>query len=68
MLLPMFLAHGALGNFDEVIFLLVAGIFLTMMGISWVKSRNTLLPIEEELTHPAVDSPETDNASHFKLD
>ena len=33
------LAHGALGAFDEVIFISVAAIFLIMMGISWFISR-----------------------------
>ncbi len=33
------LAHGALGAFDEVIFISVILIFLTMMGISWIRSR-----------------------------
>ena len=38
--MPVLLAHGALGPYDELIFLGVAVIFLVMMGISWVKSRN----------------------------
>ncbi len=34
------LAHGTLGNWDEMIFLGVSVIFVVMMGISWVRSRN----------------------------
>jgi hypothetical protein len=41
MQLPVILAHGALGPYDELIFLSIAAIFLIFMGISWVKSRNT---------------------------
>lgn len=33
------LAHGALGEWDELVFLSIAAIFLIMMGISWVRSR-----------------------------
>lgn len=34
------LAHGALGWWDELIFLGVIIAFFIMMGISWVRSRN----------------------------
>lgn len=33
------LAHGALGPWDELIFLSVFVIFIIIMGISWVRSR-----------------------------
>lgn len=33
------LAHGALGPWDELIFLSVFVIFVIIMGISWVRSR-----------------------------
>ena len=33
------LAHGALGPWDELIFLAVFVIFVIMMGVSWVRSR-----------------------------
>ncbi len=33
------IAHGALGIWDEIIFLSVVAIFITFMGISWVRSR-----------------------------
>ncbi|MDE2636421.1 MAG: hypothetical protein OXI30_08655 [Chloroflexota bacterium] len=39
------LAHGALGPFDEIIFLSIAAVFLAMMGISWLRSQQ--LPDEE---------------------
>ena len=38
----MFLiAHGALGWYDELIFLGIAVIFLSMMVVSWFQSRMT---------------------------
>lgn len=33
------LAHGALGPWDELIFLSVFVIFIIIMGISWARSR-----------------------------
>jgi hypothetical protein len=35
------LAHGALGPYDELIYLGVAVIFLIMMGVSWFQTRMT---------------------------
>jgi hypothetical protein len=46
--LPVILAHGALGPYDELIMLSAAAIFLIIMGISWVRSRNTRPSFEEE--------------------
>ena len=37
--MPVILAHGALGPFDEIIFLSIAVVFLAMMGISWLRSQ-----------------------------
>lgn len=39
------LAHGALGPFDEIIFLAIAVVFLGMMGVSWLRSNQ--LPDED---------------------
>jgi hypothetical protein len=66
MSLPIVLAHGALGNFDELIFLGVAVIFFVMMGVSWVKSRNTQ-PKFEELP-PQESSQPAESPDHFKLE
>jgi hypothetical protein len=35
----VFLAHGALGPYDELIYLGVAVVFLVMMGVSWFQTR-----------------------------
>jgi len=61
MSLPLLLAHGALGDFDEVIYLSAAFIFLCLMGIQWVVSRNTHARFESD-----DQSPET--ASHVPLE
>ena len=53
------LAHGALGPFDEIIFVSIAIIFIVMMGISWVRSQG--LPENE---HEATESSDSD---HFEL-
>ncbi|MEP7292861.1 MAG: hypothetical protein ABI835_13845 [Chloroflexota bacterium] len=73
--LPVILAHGALGPYDELIMLGAASIFLVIMGISWVKNRNTRPEFEEaqsetqeprELSETATDSP--DAPDRFRLD
>lgn len=66
MAIPIFLAHGALGNFDEVVFIGVAVIFLTMMGISWVRSRN--MQVDEPPEEPAQPTAEPNAPDRFKLD
>ena len=66
--LPIILAHGALGGWDELVFLGVAAIFLTMMGISWVKSRNSTLPLDAP-ENPSESTPTpSDTADHFRLE
>ena len=61
MSLPLLLAHGASGNFDEVIYLSAGFILLCLMGIQWVISRNTHPKFESD-----DESPET--TDHFRLE
>lgn len=80
MQLPVILAHGALGPYDELIFLSVAAIFLIFMGISWVKSRNTRPEFDDnndEVQEGQRDLPQktdepatepTDTPERFRLD
>jgi len=56
---PIILAHGTLGNWDEVIFLSVAAIFLIMMGISWVRSRNVKPDLGESELHADGNEPQS---------
>ena len=66
MFIPPILAHGALGPWDELIFLGVAAIFLTMMGISWVRSRTNNATIED--TDDSSTAADENSPEHFRLD
>lgn len=55
--MPPILAHGALGPYDELIFVAVGIAFLVMMGVSWLRSRN--LPYDDEDDSTAAVSTET---------
>jgi len=48
MSIPPIVAHGALGIFDELLFIGVAVTFLVMMGISWWMSRRNAPPEESK--------------------
>lgn len=50
---PVVLAHGALGAWDEIIFIGVIVIFLVLMGVSWFRSRALQPDFDEP---PAVGS------------
>ena len=58
---PPLLAHGALGNWDELIFLGVAIAFVILMAASWLRARarQTVDPPQRdgERTAPAERSP-----------
>jgi hypothetical protein len=60
---PTILAHGALGAFDEIIFLGVGVVFLVMMGISWLKSRNMKPEFEDPAEATSAEQPD-----RFKLE
>jgi hypothetical protein len=66
--LPIILAHGSLGPWDELIFLGVGAIFITMMGVSWVRSRNNAPLEENEPLPPSDTAPESDSPDHFRLE
>jgi hypothetical protein len=67
-----FTAHGALGAFDEVIFLGVAGLFLAMMGVSWFRSRDLAPELDEADEASASSDGQTSqppaSEDRFKLD
>jgi hypothetical protein len=67
---PFLPAHGALGPWDEVIFIGVAAVFLVMMGVSWVRSRNTPIEddIDDEAAHVPAEVDDEDRAPRFTLD
>lgn len=57
------LAHGALGAFDEIIFVSIAIIFIGMMAFSWFKSQQ--LPDEDG--NETVIMREPSDIEHFEL-
>lgn len=60
------LAHGALGIYDELLFLGVAVIFVVMMGISFVRSRNQP-PRLDDPPQPGAPA-DSDTPNHVSLD
>ena len=61
--MPVILAHGALGPFDEIIFIGIAVIFLGMMGVSWLRSQE----LEDDALDAGEDASAAD-ADHFELE
>lgn len=61
--MPVILAHGALGPFDEIIFIGIAVIFLGMMGVSWLRSQD----LADDELEPGQPTPAPD-AEHFELE
>lgn len=57
--MPAILAHGALGAFDEIVFLGIALVFVGMMAFSWLRSQQ--LPAEDEEAG-------ANHAEHFELE
>ncbi len=45
---PVILAHGALGAFDELVFLGIALVFVGMMAVSWYRSQHIILEEDEK--------------------
>jgi len=73
---PLVLAHGALGPFDEIIFLGVGVVFLVLMGISWLRSRDQNDSGDPAVTtqadtyadEPIVPTHGSPTSEHFSLD
>ncbi len=63
MQIPQILAHGALGVFDELIYLAIAVVFVGFMVVSWLRARNQSAEDDDQNPH----TPET-SVDHFKLD
>lgn len=60
--MPFIIAHGALGPFDEIIFLGIAIVFLGMMGMSWLRSQQL------EGDEPADGETSMREAERYELD
>ncbi|MBE2181958.1 MAG: hypothetical protein IAE89_00915 [Anaerolineae bacterium] len=68
---PVILAHGALGIFDELIFIAVALIFISMMAYAWWRSRSAPLDNDTAAQSEAQpeDSPDsTQDTDRFHLE
>lgn len=69
--LPVILAHGSLGIWDEIIFISIAAVFLVMMGISWLRSRGDQpqdSPPEAPAQSPVQPQDETAAVDRFRLE
>lgn len=72
MYLPIVVAHGVLGPYDEIILPVVGGAFIGLIIITWWTSRNKTPP--DDLPADAVeptgqDTPEeSSEPSHYRLD
>jgi hypothetical protein len=66
---PILLAHGALGPFDELLFILVGLVFVGLMVTAWIRSRNSA-PDQDEATPSADSTPATpaDTSSNARPD
>ena len=58
--MPVILAHGALGPFDEIIFIGIAVIFVAMMALSWFRSQAMT---EDEIEDDTL----ANDGEHFEL-
>lgn len=65
-LIPV-LAHGALGPWDEIIFIGVMVIFFVMMGLSWLRSRDMEPEWDDDQPRQRTVATEPD-ADRFELD
>ncbi len=69
--LPIILAHGALGAYDELIIPVIGGAFIGLIVITWWSSRNRADQTED--APPAGESPDgapnpPDDPAHYRLD
>lgn len=62
------LAHGALGWYDELVFLGVVVIFLGMMFVSWFRSRGDDFEDQDLMPETPTDLANSDSQERFQLD
>ena len=66
--MTMLLAHGALGWFDDLIFLGVIILFGAMMFIAWWRSRGDNYADDIMPQKPKHNSDDSDSSERFQLD
>jgi hypothetical protein len=62
------IAHGALGPYDELVYLGVAVIFVIMMGVSWFQTRMTDYDDDRGEQSPAPGPVTEQSDERFTLD
>lgn len=62
---PIITAHGALGIWDEVVFIAVVVVMVAMMVITWLRSRSN---IPDNETPPADATADAQPPDRFRLD
>ncbi|MFZ4826151.1 MAG: hypothetical protein ACOYLB_02235 [Phototrophicaceae bacterium] len=62
------LAHGALGSYDELIYLGIAVIFLVMVATSWVQARTDQDEEERLQAQQLVDESKANQDEHVDLE
>jgi len=68
--MPTLLAHGLLGQFDEIIYLGIAVVFIGFMALSWIRSRNQVY--EDEVQDDSAKEADAatapdESTDHFTL-
>ena len=68
--IPVVLAHGALGIFDELIFVGVAVIFIIMMIVVWIRSSSSRprLDIPQSQYDEQTTTSDSEAPDRFRLD
>ncbi len=66
-MMTIFLAHGALGWYDELIFLGIIVIFGGLMFVSWFRSRGSDYE-QTDLMPEQPDTGDSDSSERFQLD
>ncbi len=64
----LILAHGALGPYDELIFLAVGLVFFGMMILSWLRSRSVPADMTDKTPATIDDSTTPPDPQRFRLD
>lgn len=68
MQIPILLAHGALGWWDELIFLGIVVIFVGMMAVSWFQSRDMNFTENDLMPHPSDANSDSATGERFELE
>lgn len=67
-MIPLVLAHGALGYWDETIYIAVAVIFFAITIYSWYRTRRDFPDMPDENISHNEQQPQTRDPDTFKLD